>query len=117
MLKLKTFLYFSIYIIIISLLCSLISYFNIITFIGIDKLVFILMNLFFLYVGIKFGLKSTYKGFKEGLKISLSLLLVLIFMNLLFFRTNYSISKLIYYMALILSGSIGGIIGINNKKV
>ena len=76
----------------------------------------IFMMILFLIIGYKYGKKADKKGYIEGLKIGFSLILVLLFINLIFYNSNFSLERVIYYIILILSSIFGSMIGINKKE-
>ena len=77
----------------------------------------IFMTILFLIIGFKYGKTANKRGYIEGLKIGLSLILILVFINVLFCHSNFSIERLIYYLILILSSIAGSMIGINKKEL
>lgn len=82
----------------------------------VNIITFIYMIFIFLLFGFKIGKKTENKGFIAGLKIGLLLILVLLFFNLLFYQTSFSIIRVIYYMVLVFASVVGATIGINAKK-
>lgn len=56
------------------------------------------------------------KGYIIGLKLSILLILVFILINLIFFKTKFSIDRFIYYIILIASSTLGGSFGKNLKQ-
>ena len=76
----------------------------------------IFMMILFLIIGYKYGKKADKKGYIEGLRIGFSLILVLLFINLIFYNSNFSLERVIYYIILILSSIFGSMIGINKKE-
>ena len=81
-----------------------------------DTIIMIGMILFFIIIGFEYGKKAQAKGYLEGLKIGASLILLLIIINLLFYQTGFSLSRFVYYVVLILSSTLGSMVGINKKK-
>lgn len=81
-----------------------------------DTIILVGMILFFAIIGFEYGKKAQAKGYLEGLKIGASLILLLIVINLLFYQTGFSIARFIYYLVLILSSTLGSMIGINRKR-
>ena len=77
---------------------------------------FIYMAILFFIIGFLVGKKATRKGYLEGIKISLSLIFILIVINVLFYQTGFSLERTIYYFILILSSTMGSMIGINKKR-
>ena len=80
-----------------------------------EVFMFIYMAILFFIIGFLVGKKATHKGYLEGIKISLSLIFILIVINVLFYQTGFSLERTIYYFILILSSTMGSMIGINKK--
>ena len=103
---------------IILILCAVLACFNIGNILytkSTDVIIMIGMIVIFAFIGFNFGKKAPSKGYLEGLKIGFSLIFLLIIINLLFYQTGFSISRFIYYIVLILSSTLGSMIGINRK--
>lgn len=103
---------------IILILCAILACFNLGNILytkSTDVIIMIGMILVFAFIGFTFGKKVPSKGYLEGLKIGASLIFLLIVINLLFYQTGFSISRLIYYIVLILSSTLGSMVGINRK--
>lgn len=100
----------------ITLISSTLSYFNIIndTFNNILKIISIIGGTFI--GGIYIGLKSENKGYLEGIKIGGIILLFMISLSYLGFDNNFNIMNIIYYLVLFIISIVGSIIGINKKK-
>ena len=81
-----------------------------------NVLAILILIIYFLVMGIIHGKKAESKGFLVGLKLGLSMILILIIIDLLFFRAKFSMIRIIYYLILLLSCILGGTIGINHKK-
>ena len=98
----------------LNILISIFSYFEIID-LNITKIFMIIsMLLSGLISGIYLGLNSNNKGYLEGIKLSLIILIIFTFFNLLL--RNFNCITIIYYIIIILIISIGSMIGINKKK-
>ena len=76
---------------------------------------YIFNSIFFLILGIKNGKKSTNKAYLNGLKYGLTIVIILFLINIIFIR-NISSYTFIYYVLIIISTTIGSMIGINIKK-
>lgn len=103
---------------IILVLCAILACFNLGNILytkSTDVIIMIGMIMIFVFIGFTFGKKAPSKGYLEGLKIGASLIFLLIIINLLFYQTGFSISRLIYYIVLILSSTLGSMVGINKK--
>ncbi len=112
----KTIIIFILSILLICLLFSLLNLGGLMSFNTTSILFIILMIIIFLIIGYKYGKLADKKGYIEGLKIGLSLILILLFINLIFYKSNFSIERIIYYLTLILSSILGSMIGINRQK-
>ena len=112
---LKLFGYSVIYIIIVSLILSLIYYFTNISYKTIGSIILFMTLIWFFFLGFKNGKVSKSKGYLAGLKMGLGFVMVLVIFNLIFVR-SFKISLLIYYLLLLMSSILGGMFGINRKK-
>lgn len=102
-------------IIIIAIITSLIN----LTDIGstfISKLGIILAAISFFGVASFASLENNEKGYIIGLKLGLIFVLTLIIINLIVFKSSFTIDRIIYYIILIASGILGGSFGKNFKK-
>ena len=77
---------------------------------------FIYMAILFFIIGFLVGKKATHKGYLEGIKIGLSLIFILVVINVLFYQTGFSLERTIYYFILILSSTMGSMIGISKQS-
>ncbi len=111
----KTLGLFLLVIIILTSILSLFNLGNIFYTKTTDIIIMVGMILIFAIIGFQYGKNALNKGFLEGLKIGASLIFLLIIINLLFYQTGFSISRLIYYIVLILTSTLGSMIGINKK--
>ena len=110
--KFKLYLYFLLAIVISNLALSM---FNILGLRdNITKIIsIIIFILFFFIAGFIKGKNVDKKGYIQGLKIGLELILILFLLSLFSFSLN--IKTIIYYMILLLSSIFGSTIGINKK--
>jgi putative membrane protein (TIGR04086 family) len=60
------------------------------------------------------GKVSKSKGYIEGLKLGLLVILLLVIMNLIF--SSFSLSKILYFLLILFTAILGSMIGINRKK-
>ncbi|MEG1457521.1 MAG: TIGR04086 family membrane protein [Bacilli bacterium] len=100
-----------IYLVVVSVL-YLVNLFN---YKVIGILNFIALCIMFLVSGILFSRNINKKGIISGLIIG-GINIVLLLVLCLIFRTSPSISSIIYYLLLLISSVLGGIIGKNTKK-
>lgn len=100
--------------IITTFLITILSYFDVInqTLTNILKL---LVPIFTIIIGsFKIGKLSTKKGYMQGLYLGLSFILLFILINLIIFKT-FNIKALVYYLILILTSTLGAMLGISKK--
>ena len=91
-----------------------IYYFNLITMktFSILKLLVILISTFI--TSFLLGTKTKNKGYLEGIKQSL--ILIVIFLIPTIITSNFNLKVFIYYLIILITGSLGSMIGINRKK-
>lgn len=89
-------------------------YFNLITMktFSILKLLVILISTFI--TSFLLGTKTKNKGYLEGIKQSL--ILIIIFLIPTIITSNFNLKVFIYYLIILITGSLGSMIGINRKK-
>ncbi len=107
--------YFAVTVLIITLLVSTISYFSNMS----SKIITILLLLgvvgtFFIF-GYRAGKRASSKGYIAGLKIGIGAVLIMLILSFIFFGFRFKLSKVIYYVVLILSSIVGSMLGINKK--
>lgn len=112
----KSFLYIVSILLISTLVITILNYFNIfgskiVTFF---KIVIALISMF--VGGFIMGRNSKQKGWLEGLKLGLIVLLILVLMNYLILRQSFELRNLVYYLILLASTIFGSMIGINKKS-
>ncbi len=112
----KSLLYIFSIIIISTFMITTLNYFNIIgtKIIAILKVLIILIAMF--VGGYLIGKNSKQKGWLEGIKLSGIIISILILFKYLGLQDKFSINHLVYYLILIISCTLGSMIGINRKK-
>lgn len=113
---LKVLIYIIVPTIILNIILSVLYYFNLLSsgIINYLKLFIILISM--LIGGIYIGKVATKKGWLEGLKVGLEVIIILFIIGYLAFDKGITIKNLIYYFILILSSTLGSMIGINKRK-
>lgn len=113
----KSLLYIFSIIIISTFLITILNYFNIIgsKIVAILKIFIILISMFI--GGYSIGKNSKQKGWLEGLKLSGIVVVILVLFKYLGLQDKFSINHLIYYLILVISCTLGSMIGINRKKI
>src|SRR5574344_422711 len=62
-----------------------------------------------------YGKTVTNKGWLEGLKLGLIIIVIFMFFNYIIFRLGFNIKHIIYYIIILGSTTLGCILGINKK--
>jgi len=101
--------------IIMSLLLSILGYFNLLGNKGCHIFSIIFLLILNTILGILCGKQAETKGYLEGLKMGALIILMLLFINVIFFGSAFTIGRIIYYLLLLLVCTIGSMIGINKK--
>lgn len=111
---LKNISLFFIVLFIYLLLMSIIYYFELFSYKTINIINYIFMILLFFLLGFKTAYKEQRKGYLNGFLVSL--VLIIVFFIITLFLTKIGFSNIVYYMSLILSSVIGGIVGVKEKN-
>lgn len=101
---------------ILNVFVSLLYYFSIIPTSGICYFKLGMIALSMLVGGIYIGSKTTKKGWLEGLKVGLEVIVLFFIIGYLAFDSGIGIKTLLYYFILLMSSMLGSMIGINYKK-
>lgn len=105
---------FILFIIGIALITSLINLTGLNTNL-INKLAIILTALSFFIISAMASKNFNEKGYILGIKLGLLFVLLMVFINLIFFKSSFSIDRIIYYIILVFSSILGGSFGKNLK--
>ena len=112
----KSLLYMISIILVLTFLVTVLNYFNIIgsKFLSIMKILIILISMFI--GGFLIGKKSLKKGWLEGIKLGIIFIIILALFNYLGLGQKFVVMNLVYYSILIISCTLGSMIGINRKN-
>lgn len=105
---------FFIFIVVIAIFTSLINLTGI-NSVLVSKLGVILTALSFFIVASRISADTKEKGFIVGVKLGLFCILLLVVINLIFFKSNFKIDRILYYIILLASSALGGSFGKNFK--
>lgn len=96
------------------LLTTTLYYFNIIspTTYNILKIIFLLLSIFI--NSFILGKKALKKGYLEGIKLSLPIILLFLLTTLL--TKTFTFKVLLYYLIILITSSFGSMVGISRKK-
>lgn len=106
--------YFLAILIVYLLIISIFNYFEILSYKVVSIINYIFVILLFTFSGFKLSRYERKKGYLNGFLMSLVLLFIFCIIALI--TSKLSFSSLVYYLTLILSSIVGGIIGVPNKN-
>lgn len=101
---------------ILNLIVTIISYFDLFNEKVIDIIKSIILISSILVSSFHIGKQSTKKGYIEGLKLGLIIVGISILLILILPSIEFNISTLLYYLIIVLLSIIGSTFGINLKK-
>lgn len=99
--------------IVLTFIMTLLNYFNIITgsVLTITKIIITFIAIFI--GGFIIGKKSKTKGWLEGIKLGIIIIIILSIINFLILRVNFEFKIILYDIIILFSCTFGSIIGIN----
>lgn len=113
---LKVLVYILVPLLIFNTILSICYYFSIIGSGTVNYLKLFSVGVSMLIGGIYIGGKTSKKGWLEGLKIGLEVIILLFIIGYLAFNQGLGLKNIIYYMILLVSSVLGSMIGINKRK-
>lgn len=111
----KTAIGVPIFLILYILVLSLLHYFGLMKLSTVENVNFVVMAIIAFIGGFLSGKKASKKGYLEGLKTGGYFAGILLFINIIFFR-HFDLYVVLYYLVLVVSSTIGSMIGINLKR-
>ena len=110
----KEYLNFLLIIILVSIILGTLSFYYLIE----EKVVYIIQYMLLFVVlfinGYKLGMIKHKNGYLEGIKFGLLIDIMLIILGL-FIDKNFNFYKILYYILIILTSTVGSILGVNKK--
>lgn len=107
--------YFLLVVVSFAIILTIFNYYDIITNKPFKVIKVLIPSLALFIGGYKVGNNANKKGYIEGIKLSLIVILLLFMFSYLGFNTSFNISLILYYIILIISSMLGAMIGINKK--
>ena len=101
---------------ILTFIITLLNYINLINIKLVTAFSYITPFISFFIGGLLLGKTSTNKGWLEGIKFGLIIIILLFIFNYLAFNQGFNISNIILYIITLISSIIGSMIGINLKN-
>lgn len=113
----KALLYSNIGLFGLTLIMTLLNYINIINISIVNIFSYIIPFISLFIGGIIMGKNSQKKGWLEGLKFGLIVTIILFMLNFLGFDQGYTKDNIILYIIVMIASILGGMMGINFKKI
>ena len=98
-----------------SIIINVLYYFDIINNNLIKYIKMFLSITTFFIGGLYIGKKSDYKGYQNGLKLSIIIVILMLLLTIIF--NNFKVSRIIYLLITIICITFGSMIGINKKTI
>lgn len=102
--------------VILTMLMTLFSYFDIFGKSFVSAMKIIIPILSFFIGGISLGKKSNQKGWFEGIKLGLILIIMILIFNYLALDWSFNLKNTLYYLILMIGSIFGSMIGISRNK-
>jgi len=114
---LKSLIYFFVPLVVILLISSTLSYFdiipnNVVKYVNLGNVI-----LSALICGMFIGRHSMSKGYKEGIKVGILLFAILFVFNYLALDKGFDLVRIVFYIIIVITCIIGSVIGINKRKI
>lgn len=100
----------------LTILLTLLNYFDIVTGNTLKLLKIIIPILSTLFGSIYLGNKTNKKGYLEGIKLGLIMSFIFFILSFLGLDKNLSFYRIIYYIIITITSTLGAMIGISKKK-
>jgi len=111
----KSLLISLIFLFVLTFIMTILNYIDILKFNVVNIIEIIILFITIFSGSFYMGKCSSKKGWLEGLKFGLIFLIILILFNYLGFNIKFEVKNILYYLILLVSSLLGGMIGINFK--
>ena len=107
--------YFLLVVVVFAIILTIFNYYDIVTS-KLFKIIKVLIPSLALFIGgYKVGNSANKKGYIEGIKLSIIIIVMLFMFSYLGFNVTFNVSLILYYIILIISSVLGAMVGINKK--
>ena len=114
---LKNIAYTFIILIVSTIIITILNYFGILNG-NILKLILNIIIILSLFIGgYLTGTKSSKKGYLEGIKFGIVIIALILLLNLLIFKNKFSLISFLYYPSLLITSTLGSMLGIQKRKI
>ncbi len=101
---------------VITLVATTLNYFNILSAGGMGIFKMLIPIISMLAGGIYLGSKAKNKGWLEGIKLSIFIIILLLLCHFLWMKAPFELKNILYYLILVISSTVGSMLGINLKR-
>jgi len=112
---LKNILYVFVGIFISIIFVTILNYFSLLNGKVLNVISVVIMILALLVGGYLTGKKANKKGYLEGIKFGGIMIVLILLFNLLVFKNEFNLISILYYVVLLISSMIGGMVGMMRK--
>jgi len=111
----KSFIYILSILFISTIIITLLNYINFFgnKLVTLSKIIVPIVSIF--VGGFIIGKNSKQKGWLEGLKLGMIIILILLILNYIILKQRWELRNLVYYLILLSSSIFGSMVGINKK--
>ncbi len=111
----KSFIYILSILFISTIIITLLNYINFFgnKLVTLSKIIVPIVSIF--VGGFIIGKNSKQKGWLEGLKLGMIIILILLILNYIILKQKWELRNLVYYLILLSSSIFGSMVGINKK--
>ena len=112
---LKNILYVFVGIFISIIFVTILNYFSLLNGKVLNVISVVIMILALLVGGYLTGKKANKKGYLEGIKFGGIMIVLILLFNLLVFKNEFNLISILYYVVLLISSMVGGMVGMMRK--
>jgi len=114
---LKNIGYLFIGMLVVTIIITILNYFNVLNGMPLKVVLNITIILSLFIGGYLTGKKANKKGYLEGIKFGSIMVVIVLLLNLFIFKNEFALINILYYLSLLFSSTLGGMIGIMRKSV
>jgi len=109
--------YTFIILIVSTIVITILNYFGILNGNVLNIILNILIILSLFIGGYLTGTKASKKGYLEGIKFGMVIIALILLLNLLIFKNKFSLISFLYYPSLLITSTLGSMLGIQRRKI
>lgn len=109
--------YTFIILIVSTTIITILNYFSILSGNTLKLILNIVIILSLFIGGYLTGTKASKKGYLEGIKFGIVIITLILLLNLLIFKNKFSLINFLYYPSLLITSTLGSMLGIQRRKI